>query len=655
MSPVPKPSSSGSYNDDGNGHLSSSSSSSPAPPAPPPSSFLIDDGGPPRFYSPIPPREAVEGRARLASELPLLFFLPGIDGVGLAAARQWPKLAPLFDLRVMAVPADDRTSLDGLVEIVAAAIEAEGPENTPQSRPIYLAGESFGAALALLVAAKAPGLVDRLLVVNPATSYSRSAWSTIAPLIARAPTSVYGALPLALAPALGNPLAIMSGAVSAPWASRPAEAARQLAGGAAELLPQLRALGGALPAATLEWRLGLIREAEARLLGRSSAAAGEGGEGGDDSGNSSSAASKKKKKTRSRPLLNDIKQRTLVIAGGNDTLLPSSEEADRLEKAMPRAKKVLLPRAGHALLQEGGVDLGSIAVEQGFYSRERRFSAPETANVVARPRTRTSGVGAADPVDLPTPKELDNWTERATSLSRRLTSPVFFSFGGKKKKEEESEEKKNEGDGGDNSNDTTTTSSSSSDQTFVRGLDGIPTDARPILFIGNHQLMALDMGVLVEELYREKDILMRGLAHPAIFSSMRGGGNDDEEKKGEGDKEGDKEGGNSTSSPPSLPRLPSFLGNRDSDDNDRNKAPRSANRFEAFMTEWGAVPVSGRNFFKLMSQGEAVLLFPGGAREAYKRRGEDYALFWPEKSEFVRMVRGVFFLSCREREREENF
>ena len=172
--------------------------------------------------------------------------------------------------------------------------------------------------------------------------------------------------------------------------------------------------------------------------------------------------------------------------------------------------------------------------------------------------------------------------------------------------------------------------------------------------------MALDMGVLVEELYREKDVLMRGLAHPAIFSSMRGGGgNDDHEEKGaRGEGEGrDKEGGNNASTSPSLPRLPSFLGNlRDSDDDgDKNRAPRSANRFEAFMTEWGAVPVSGRNFFKLMSQGEAVLLFPGGAREAYKRRGEDYALFWPEKSEFVRMVRGVFFLSCREREREENF
>ena len=29
--------------------------------------------------------------------------------------------------------------------------------------------------------------------------------------------------------------------------------------------------------------------------------------------------------------------------------------------------------------------------------------------------------------------------------------------------------------------------------------------------------------------------------------------------------------------------------------------------------------------------GEAVLLYPGGVREAFKRRGEAYGLFWPER------------------------
>jgi hypothetical protein len=48
--------------------------------------------------------------------------------------------------------------------------------------------------------------------------------------------------------------------------------------------------------------------------------------------------------------------------------------------------------------------------------------------------------------------------------------------------------------------------------------------------------------------------------------------------------------------------------------------------------------VSGRNFFRLMESGEVGLLFPGGVREAYKRKGEKYALFWPSQEEFVRLA-----------------
>jgi hypothetical protein len=33
-----------------------------------------------------------------------------------------------------------------------------------------------------------------------------------------------------------------------------------------------------------------------------------------------------------------------------------------------------------------------------------------------------------------------------------------------------------------------------------------------------------------------------------------------------------------------------------------------------------------------------ILLFPGGVREAYHRKGEDYKLFWPEKADFVRVA-----------------
>ena len=37
--------------------------------------------------------------------------------------------------------------------------------------------------------------------------------------------------------------------------------------------------------------------------------------------------------------------------------------------------------------------------------------------------------------------------------------------------------------------------------------------------------------------------------------------------------------------------------------------------FQSLLTTYGAVMVGGRNFFKLMQNKEAALLFPGGARE----------------------------------------
>ena len=37
--------------------------------------------------------------------------------------------------------------------------------------------------------------------------------------------------------------------------------------------------------------------------------------------------------------------------------------------------------------------------------------------------------------------------------------------------------------------------------------------------------------------------------------------------------------------------------------------------FSNFMSTFGAVPVGGRNFFRLLQNNESVVLFPGGVRE----------------------------------------
>ncbi|CAK9019204.1 Acyltransferase-like protein At1g54570 [Durusdinium trenchii] len=121
----------------------------------------------------------------------------------------------------------------------------------------------------------------------------------------------------------------------------------------------------------------------------------------------------------------------------------------------------------------------------------------------------------------------------------------------------------------------------------VFGLEGVPTPAdvgeRPVLLVGNHQLAGADLGPLVREFLVDRGVLTRGLAYPGAMRTREGQG------------------------PPQFQRF-------------------------------GAVPVSPRNIFKLLQQGEMVLLFPGGIREALHGPGEEYQLFWPNKTDFVRVA-----------------
>ena len=79
-------------------------------------------------------------------------------------------------------------------------VDVEQPE-----RPIYLLGESFGAVLALAVAHAKPDLVDRLVLVNPATSYEKSIWPRIGPLLSQVPdvSSPNQEAPCSKVPAIG--------------------------------------------------------------------------------------------------------------------------------------------------------------------------------------------------------------------------------------------------------------------------------------------------------------------------------------------------------------------------------------------------------------------------------------------------------------------
>lgn len=47
-----------------------------------------------------------------------MVYIPGIDGIGLAAFRQFPFLVEAFDMSSLSVPTKDRTDFAGLTDIV---------------------------------------------------------------------------------------------------------------------------------------------------------------------------------------------------------------------------------------------------------------------------------------------------------------------------------------------------------------------------------------------------------------------------------------------------------------------------------------------------------------------------------------------------------
>jgi len=250
-----------------------------------------------RFLSPKPPK----------TDRPLFVFLPGMDGSGLLLRPQIAKLAQDFDIRCLALPADDMASWEVLVSETIGLIEAE--KAAGNQRQIYLCGESFGGCLAMKIVLEAPQLCDRLILVNPASSFRQQPWVQWGSHLTQwLPASLY-------------PLSVIS------------------------LLPILASLGKiarddrhalleamqAVPQNTSVWRLALVRSFNV-----------------------------------DENQLRAIAQPTLVIASGADRLLPSIAEAKLLVKVIPNAEMVMLANSGHACLLETDVDLYAIVQAHNF-------------------------------------------------------------------------------------------------------------------------------------------------------------------------------------------------------------------------------------------------------------------------------------------------
>ncbi|XP_031384301.1 acyltransferase-like protein At3g26840, chloroplastic isoform X2 [Punica granatum] len=235
--------------------------------------------------------------------------------------------------------------------------------------------------------------------------------------------------------------------------------------------------------------------------------------------------------------LHAVKAQTLLLISERDQLLPSKAEASRLYRALPGCEIRKYEENGHFLFLEDGIDLVTTIKSARFYRRRKTLD--DIADYLP-----------------PTYSEFIKQFESSRWVND-FTAPVMLSTleNGK----------------------------------IVRGLAGIPSEG-PVLLVGYHMLLGLELVPLIAQFLFERNIHVRGIAHPMMFAKYKEG-----------------------------------------------RSGPSPSYYDTFRI-MGAVPVSGTNLFKLLSRKAHILLYPGGMREALHRKGEEYKLFWPEQSEFVRMA-----------------
>ncbi|KAH1105851.1 hypothetical protein J1N35_009619 [Gossypium stocksii] len=235
--------------------------------------------------------------------------------------------------------------------------------------------------------------------------------------------------------------------------------------------------------------------------------------------------------------LHAVKAEVLVLASDKDHLFPSGEEALRLKKLLPNCMIRIFKDNGHTLLMEDSINL--LTVIKGTCKYRRSKSHDFTKDFL--------------------PPSMSEY---------RYTFNNVFGFL--------------------NFASCSSLFSTMENGKIVKGLAGVP-DEGPVLLVGNHMLMGMDLSSLCEAFLREKKILVRGVAHPELF-----------------------------------------WGNFHTSSNVFN--------FFDLMKVMGAMPVSPKSLLKALSTNSHVLLYPGGAREALHRKGEAYKLFWPNQPEFVRFA-----------------
>ncbi len=234
-----------------------------------------------------------------------------MDGSGRLLRPQIEGIAPWFDIRCLILSAKDAANeWPALARQVSQLISQEllvSPRD--RKRSVYLCGESFGGCLAMQVLTLSPYLFDRVILVNPASSFRRLPWMQLGPIITRQlPSMAYRYSSKGILPFLIE-------------TSRVSRRDRVALENAME----------SVPAKTAAWRMSLLSQFEVERLP-----------------------------------LERMNHSVLLIAGGSDRLLPSKREAKSLLARFPNAQLVLLPRSGHACLLETETSLKKIMNQNNF-------------------------------------------------------------------------------------------------------------------------------------------------------------------------------------------------------------------------------------------------------------------------------------------------